>query len=228
MCRDLMEFVASRNMPPLVVPRRVSLPHPENPVRPRHPRLSPYRLFRRIGGNTLLSQILRELLPPLPQRCLANVQPLTLLAHSFYDEMHMRVRLICVQRERVPVHQSEFVDCKFPDRLHQRMRSDTYVLVAMFLACARSRRSSRSSERNRTEIRPLDATGLGGSTADELMPPTAAMVDSTTRLSSAESDNPCDRLLERRRPGRSSSNPRFGGLLRLSLQSKEEHRSYRT
>jgi hypothetical protein len=43
------------------------------------------------------------------KRCFADIQPLTSLAHRPYHEMHVRMRLICVQRKCISVLQRELI-----------------------------------------------------------------------------------------------------------------------
>src|SRR5712672_4827993 len=50
-----------------------------------------------------------ELAPPFSQCRLANVEPHALVAHRLHDHVHVRVRLVGMQRHYVPVFECEFL-----------------------------------------------------------------------------------------------------------------------
>jgi integrase len=64
-------------------------------------RLPAHRPLRGIRRDAVRAQMTCELLAPMPQRRLADIEPHTLLAHRLHNNVHVRMRPIGMQRKGV-------------------------------------------------------------------------------------------------------------------------------
>ena len=73
---------------------------------------APNYTLRRICRNTLRPQVARELPPPHTQSLFAKVQPSPVFTHRLHNQVDMRMGLISVQQQGIPVPQSELFSGK--------------------------------------------------------------------------------------------------------------------
>ena len=67
-----------------------------------------------VRGDALRPKMRCELPAPAPERCLADIQSLAVLADCLDHQVDVRVILVRVQNHRVAVLECEFLPGKFP------------------------------------------------------------------------------------------------------------------
>lgn len=102
--------------------RHASLGSSVNSILLRCAGLSPHRALGRVRCNAKLLQMRRELLAPMAQRCLSDIQPHALLALGFDDQVHVRMRFVGMQYECVPVLECKLIDGEFAHGGEHRLR----------------------------------------------------------------------------------------------------------
>jgi hypothetical protein len=78
--------------------------------------LSTNGTFSSVRGNPLGPQMRCELLSPAPQRCLADVQPPSILTDGLHHKMNVRVILVGMQNDRIAMLECEFLSGKLSAR----------------------------------------------------------------------------------------------------------------
>src|SRR6266403_4705955 len=86
------------------------------------PYLAPHCPLGRVRLDALLSQTHCKLLPPVAKRRFAYIEPDTLFADRFHDEVNVRISLMGMQRHSIAMLKRESVHRECPYRRRELVR----------------------------------------------------------------------------------------------------------